>query len=69
MEKAFTRHLQLRERGFLSYFKKNGSSAMQILSMEIDLSRNGEPDLTLQTILAARDEIGGIFVTNSRIIK
>jgi LacI family transcriptional regulator len=67
--KAFTRHLQLREKGFLNYFKKNVRSGMQTHSMEIDLSLEDEPDLTLQAILTSGENVGGIFVTNSRIHK
>ncbi len=70
LNKAITRHMQHREKGFRNYFEKEvPDHCIKTLSLEIDLSQEQEPSATLQKILSGHPNIAGIFVTNSRVHK
>lgn len=68
--KAITRHMQRREQGFTNYFQKTvPHHCIKIISSEIDISQEQEPSASLQQVLSDRNDIAGIFVTNSRVHK
>ncbi|HJZ41546.1 MAG TPA: substrate-binding domain-containing protein [Bacteroidales bacterium] len=68
--KLITRHMQLREQGFMNYFKEVvPDHCIRALPVEIDLSQAQEPGASMHEILSHETDISGIFVTNSRVHK
>jgi LacI family transcriptional regulator len=65
--KAITRHMHSREKGFTGYFEENQGSKIRTVSMSVDLSLKNEPEKTLKSLLDRHHGVTGIFVTNSRV--
>jgi len=69
-KKVFSKHIEARINGFLSYFsEKTHPSAQQMIRpvvVEIDLSVKGEPEASLEQSLAQHPAISAVFVPNSR---
>lgn len=68
--KAITSHMQMREQGFLFYFKSHVKEMdLDIVTLVLDLSLSSEPDQSLLEFLSSNPDVNGIFVTNSRAHK
>lgn len=66
--KVITRHMMRREQGFRQYFENNSRAGeVQIMTVEADLKKNTEPEVTLEKVFEKNPDISGIFVTNSRV--
>ncbi len=69
-KKIFSKHIESRVSGFLEYFSDNlqKENRLQVHPeiVEIDLSQKGEPDKSLEAILAQHPEIKAVFIPNSR---
>ena len=67
-KKAITRHLKNREKGFLDFLNTaRSSNHIETLSVEIDTTKNQEPEKSLTKIFAAHPDIEGVFVTSARV--
>ena len=68
--KVITRHMNRREQGFREYFQNViPGNCIQAVSVEIDLTRQDEPERSLGEVFSRYSDIAGIFVTNSRVHK
>ena len=62
-----TYHLNLREKGFMSFFSQTPESAGLINSLNIDISEEFNLTKSLDGIFNSNQSPGGIFVANSRV--
>ncbi len=63
-------HLQKRQRGFMNYFRPcMMRKDIKVLTLDIDLTVEGEPALTLDPWFAEQGEVNAIFVTSSKVHK
>lgn len=67
--RATSFHLAKREQGFLDAVKKNKDFPINTISFEIDITKEDELRQTLVDVFNKQKNIGGIFVTNSRVHK
>ena len=60
-------HLNLREKGFVSYFSEENSDQAILHSMDVDISSPAALDESLDAIFASSNKPLGLFVANSRV--
>lgn len=65
--KIITRHMQLRENGFVNYLDHIiPGHHIRVISCAINISQKNEPAVSIKKILNENPDLSGIFVTNSR---
>lgn len=68
-KKVFSMHIELRVKGFLSYFDNGNHTKPNLNVIEIDLLQPGEPDKSLKETFNQQPSIDGLFIPNSRGFK
>jgi LacI family transcriptional regulator len=68
-KKASTYHLNLREKGFNSFFAETNKETKNIITQEIDISDENNVEKAFQIIFSENSKPKGVFVPNSRVYK
>lgn len=66
---VISHHLHKREEGFIELFNESNVCSCDIISVEIDLLENNQPQEDLDKIFQKNPDIKGVFVPNSRVFK